>query len=224
MSILVLSDEGFSRGNSQVLQRNGQHGQYLHNTRYGEPPFTEQRDQQPQGYQQRQFYQQRQREQPQQAYYQSQDNQQMQDYQQRLRDQELQQRKGNQQLQERRQRQGYPHHHSVQQLHGQRPPLSRDHKIEMKVKYLPLVVYSKICVKLNIKRDVFFDDFRMLAEELGMDRDLITYIGQQKNPTDFIFSEYSPNVIVGELVKILHKIERLDVAAVLENWIEQGST
>ena len=95
----------------------------------------------------------------------------------------------------------------------------------MKVLDLPLKeVYSKICVKLNVKRDTFFDDFRMLAEELGMDRDTTAYAGQQINPTAFIFSEYSPNLTVGELVKILHKIERLDIAAVLENWIEQGST
>ena len=64
----------------------------------------------------------------------------------------------------------------------------------------------------------------MLAEELGMDRDTTEYSGQQRNPTDFILSQYNPNVTVGELVKILHKIERLDVEAVLKDWIQQGST
>ena len=85
-------------------------------------------------------------------------------------------------------------------------------------------IYSKICVKLNIRRDLNFDDFRMVAEELGMDRETTEYAGQQKNPTDFIFLEYYRNVTVGELINILHKIERMDVAAVLEKWIEQGST
>ena len=94
----------------------------------------------------------------------------------------------------------------------------------MKVLDLPKKeVYSKICVKLNIKRDISFDDFRMLAEELGMDRDTTEYSGQQTNPTDFIFSEYNPDVTVGELVTILDKIERWDVAAVLKDWIQQGS-
>ena len=94
----------------------------------------------------------------------------------------------------------------------------------MKVLDLPKKVYSKICVKLNIKRDISFDDFRMLAEALGMDRDESAYSGQQINPTDFIFSEYHSNVTVGELDTILRKIERLDVAAVLEDWIQHGST
>ena len=95
----------------------------------------------------------------------------------------------------------------------------------MKVLDLPKKeVYSKICLKLNIRRDISFDDFRMLAEELGMDRDTTEYSGQQRNPTDFILSQYNPNVTVGELVKILHKIERLDVEAVLKDWIQQGST
>ena len=89
---------------------------------------------------------------------------------------------------------------------------------------LPKKVYSKVCLKLNIKREISFDDFRMLAEELGMDRDQSAYAGQQINPTDFIFSEYHPNVTVGDLATILDKIKRLDVAAVLEDWIQQGST
>lgn len=160
-----------------------------------------------QGYQQRQ------------GYFQSQDYQQMQLYQQRTRDQELHQRRGYQQPQDNRQRQEYPYLPSDQQLHGQR----QRHPLEVKVLDLPLRVYSKICLKLNIKRDVSFDDFRMLAEELGMDRDTTAYAGQQISPTDFIFSVYNPEVTVGELVNILRKIERFDVAAVLDEWIQQGS-
>lgn len=193
-------------GNPPVLQRNGQHRLY---------------GQQLQGYQQQQVSQQQQQRQ---GGYQSQGYQKMQLYQQRLRDQELQQRRGYQQPQDNQQRQGYLHHPSVQQLHEQRPPLPRDLRIKMKVLDLPKRVYSKICLKLNIKRDISFDDFRMLAEELDMDRDKTAYAGQQINPTDFIFSEYNPNVTVGELVTILDKIERFDVAAVLKDWIQQGST
>ena len=204
MSISALSDEAVPRGNPEKLQTNGQNGQYG---------------------QQLEGYEQRQREQPQQGRCQSQGYQQMQLYPQRLRDQELQLRRGYPQSQDSQQREGYTHHPGVQQLHGQRIPLSRDFRNNMKVLDLPLKeVYSKICVKLNIKRDVYFDDFRMLAEELGMDRDSATYAGQQLNPTDFIFSVYNPDVTVDELVKILRKIERLDVAAVLVDWIQQGTT
>lgn len=89
----------------------------------------------------------------------------------------------------------------------------------MKVRQLPLRIYSKICMKLNIRRDWSFDDFRMVAEELGMDRDTTEFIGQHRNPTDSLFVEYY-YVTVLQLINILHKIERLDVAAVLEEWIK----
>ena len=68
-----------------------------------------------------------------------------------------------------------------------------------------------------------FDDFRMVAEQLGMDADTREFLGQQKNPTDVMFKDYQQNVTVGELIKILHQIERFDVAAVLEEWIKEGS-
>ena len=87
------------------------------------------------------------------------------------------------------------------------------------MRQLPLRIYSKICMKLNIRRDWSFDDFRMVAEELGMDRDTTEFIGQHRNPTDSLFVEYY-YVTVLQLINILHKIERLDVAAVLEEWIK----
>lgn len=90
----------------------------------------------------------------------------------------------------------------------------------MKVRQLPLRIYSKICMKLNIRRDWSFDDFRMVAEELGMDRDTTEFIGQHRNPTDSLFVEYYTYVTVLQLINILHKIERLDVAAILEEWMK----
>ena len=92
----------------------------------------------------------------------------------------------------------------------------------MIVKTLPLRIYSKICIKLNIRRDWSFDDFRMVAEELGMDRDTTEFIGQHRNPTDSLFVEYYTSVTVLQLINILHKIERLDVAAILEEWIKDA--
>ena len=69
----------------------------------------------------------------------------------------------------------------------------------MEVRKLPYPVYNKICIKLNIKRD-FFDDFRMVAEQLGVDRDTTEIAGQDRNPSEFIFSQCCPNVKVHELV------------------------
>ena len=62
----------------------------------------------------------------------------------------------------------------------------------------------------------------MVAEQLGMDRDTTEYVGQQANPSDVIFVKYCPDVTVHELIDILHKIERIDVAAPLEEWIKEG--
>lgn len=86
------------------------------------------------------------------------------------------------------------------------------------VRDLPLAVYSKICVKLNIIRD-FFDDFRMVAEKLGFDKDTTQFIGQGRNPTDQIFTQCRRKVTVGMLIEILHDIPRMDVAEVLEDWV-----
>lgn len=91
----------------------------------------------------------------------------------------------------------------------------------MEVRKLPYPIFNKICVKLNIKRD-FFDDFRMVGEELGVDRDTIEIAGQNRNPSEFIFSQCCPNVKVHELVDVLQKIERMDVAEELKRWITEG--
>ena len=91
----------------------------------------------------------------------------------------------------------------------------------MAVKNLPYSVYNKVCLKLNIRRD-FFDDFRMVAETLGMDRDTTEYAGQDGNPSLKIFSQYCPTVTVCDLIQILHKIERMDVAEILEEWVAEA--
>ena len=82
-------------------------------------------------------------------------------------------------------------------------------------------VYSKICTKLNIRRD-FFDDFRMVAEKLGMNRDAIEFMGQGRNPTDKIFTSGDRTVTVRRLIGILHEIGRMDVAEVLEEWVAES--
>ena len=106
--------------------------------------------------------------------------------------------------------------------HHQSESYTKEVKESMIVKTLPFRIYSKICIKLNIRRDWSFDDFRMVAEELGMDRDITELIGQQNNPTECLFKEHCPNVTVFQLINILHKIERLDVAAILEEWIKDA--
>ena len=93
-------------------------------------------------------------------------------------------------------------------------------KRDWAVKDLPYLVYRKICVTLNIERPLF-DDFRMVAEKLGMDRDVIQWIAQGENPTHQIFTSCHPGAKVGRLIEILHEIERPEVAKVLEDWVAE---
>ena len=93
-------------------------------------------------------------------------------------------------------------------------------KRDCAVKDLPYLVYTKICVKLNIKRPLF-NDFRMVAEKIGMDRDVIQWIAQGENPAHKIFTSCHPGAKVGRLIEILHEIERPEVAKVLEDWVAE---
>ena len=88
------------------------------------------------------------------------------------------------------------------------------------MKELPYNIYSKICTKLSIRRDLTFEDFRLVAEKLDVEKDTIELIEQQKNPAHSLFKEFCPNVTVLQLINILHEIELLDVSAILEGWIK----
>ena len=93
------------------------------------------------------------------------------------------------------------------------------------VKRIPLSVHGRICVMLNVKRDVKFDDFRMLAEKVGLDKDETNFIAQRENPTDEILKTWSkkPEATVGKLIEILKgkDLERMDVLKVLEDWVNE---
>ena len=93
------------------------------------------------------------------------------------------------------------------------------------VKRIPLSVHGRICVMLNVKRDVKFDDFRMLAEKVGLDKDETDFIAQRENPTDEILKTWSkkPEATVGKLIEILKgkDLERMDVVKVLEDWVNE---
>ena len=94
-------------------------------------------------------------------------------------------------------------------------------KRDLAVKDLPFLVLKRICVLLNVISQ-FFDDFRIVAEKLGTDRDIIEWIGQSENPTYKIFTSCNQGVKVGRLIRILHEIERPQVAKVLEDWVAQA--
>ena len=96
-------------------------------------------------------------------------------------------------------------------------------RLSTSVKGIPLSVYGRICVMLNVKRHVKFDDFRMLAEKVGLDKDETNFIAQTENPTDEILKTWSkkPEATVGKLIEILKgkDLDRMDVVKVLEDWV-----
>lgn len=98
-------------------------------------------------------------------------------------------------------------------------------RLSASVKGIPLSVYRRICMMLNVKRVVKFDDFRMLAEKVGLDKDETDFIAQQENPTEEILKTWSkkPEATVGKLIEILKgkDLERMDVVKVIEDWVNE---
>ena len=98
-------------------------------------------------------------------------------------------------------------------------------RLSTSVKGIPLSVYRRICLMLNVKRDVKWDDFRMLAEKVGLDKDETDCIAQKENPTDEILKTWSKKLeaTVGKLIEILkgEDLERMDVVKVLEDWVNE---
>ena len=99
-------------------------------------------------------------------------------------------------------------------------------RLSTKVKEIPLSVFSQVCVKLNVKQQLRFNDFRMLAEKVGLKRDETECIGQRfENPTEEIVNVWSQKgqATVGQLIEWLKEdsFERFDVAEILEDWVNE---
>lgn len=101
-------------------------------------------------------------------------------------------------------------------------------RLSISVKRIPLRVYRRVCLMLNVKRDVRFDDFRMLAEKVGLDRDETNFVEQLKDPTDEILKTWSKKseATVGKLIEILkgEDLERMDVVKILQDWVNEKIT
>ena len=93
------------------------------------------------------------------------------------------------------------------------------------VKDIPYSILSKICMKLNIKNDLSFKDFRLLGEKMGFDKDLTKVLEQKSNPTYELLQMWhsNPESTVENLLMILKddEMERWDVATILEDWLEK---
>lgn len=96
-----------------------------------------------------------------------------------------------------------------------------------KVVDIPCNIYSRVCLKLNTL-DLSYQDYRILGEKLGCDRDKISGFEQgERNPTDKLikkgFKEKEP-LNVQRLIELLKEedMKRLDVVQVLDDWVKGG--
>lgn len=99
-------------------------------------------------------------------------------------------------------------------------------RLNKKVTEIPLKVYAQVCVKLNLKRELRFDDFRMLAEKIGLTKEEIVIIGQYySDPTDEILKTWSSKneATVGNLIELLKEpnFDRQDVEQILQDWVNE---
>ncbi|XP_044179105.1 uncharacterized protein LOC114961168 [Acropora millepora] len=104
--------------------------------------------------------------------------------------------------------------------------IARDKRLSMKVTDIPLRVYSDVCVMLNVKREPRCNDFRMLAEKVGLSRNETAVIEQtSSSPADKILQNWSvkKEATVGNLIKLLKEesFDREDVVLKLEDWVNK---
>ena len=97
-------------------------------------------------------------------------------------------------------------------------------KLLMPVTKLPYGIRGQICLKLDIKDDLHFRDFRLLGEKMGFDKDVTRNLEQRLHPTNELlqlWSRKSSKAKVGCLIEMLKEkdFDRSDVVEVLENWV-----
>ena len=75
-------------------------------------------------------------------------------------------------------------------------------------------------MKLDTTDELCWNDYRTLAEEIGLDRDVILWLGQQKNRTESILQKFDAqkDPSIGRFKAIVKKMEREDLVAVIEDW------
>ena len=110
-------------------------------------------------------------------------------------------------------------------------PQTKRSRLSTNVKNIPYAVLGKICLKLNTLDDLYFKDFRMLGELMGIERDFIECCEQQRNsnPTHKILTHWwktTREPTVEKLIEILENkdMKRMDVVKILEDWVKKGDS
>ena len=110
-----------------------------------------------------------------------------------------------------------------------KPTENQKKKLSVKVTEIPYAVLSKVCKMMNIKDDLNYNDFRGLAEKMGLGKnDAELFDQRSKNPTDEILKEWVrrsyKEATVGKLIELLKEMERMDAVEELEDWVNEESS
>ncbi|XP_067057120.1 uncharacterized protein [Acropora muricata] len=97
-------------------------------------------------------------------------------------------------------------------------------KLLMPVTQLPYGILGPVCLKLDIKDDLHFRDFRLLGEKMGFGKDVTRNLEQRLNATKQLLQLWSttrPKATVGRLIEMLKEkdFDRSDVVELLEDWV-----
>ena len=101
----------------------------------------------------------------------------------------------------------------------------KSNRLSTKVIDIPYAVIGKICLKLNAKDHMFYKDYRLLGEKMGYSKDVTRDLERKDNPTDALLQLWSikPEATVQNLIALLKDtdLDRMDVATILEDWVER---
>lgn len=86
---------------------------------------------------------------------------------------------------------------------------------------IPIEFYKKICYKLDVLREPFWDDYRLLGEKIDLTKDEVSFLGQKRDPTNSIIQKFNSqrNSSVGKFRTFLEEMERSDVVTIINEWI-----
>jgi len=76
-------------------------------------------------------------------------------------------------------------------------------------------------MKLDTRRELLWDDYRLLAEKIGLDRVDILWLEEQNNKTEFILQKFDAqeDPSIKRFEEILEEMGRIDVITVIYDWV-----
>lgn len=101
------------------------------------------------------------------------------------------------------------------------PQVSLNHHLSKRMSAIPIKFRRLICIMLDTPRELLWDDYRLLAEKVGLGNDVILWLGQQKNKTELILQKFDAqeDCSVRRFKAILEEMGRNDVVTVIEEWV-----